>query len=180
MSRLAQTIPAGAFVLAVILLVGCVAAPDKVQPSSATNNPSQLEVERARDVIWAKELAIYSARGNGDLDTYIANTSTRYMGWPPGWDQPSGVEQLKAGAAQMKGQSGEKLTMDLTGFTLSGDTGVIYYRTHRTQLPGGAPTNQWFHVIHVWTREQGEWKLIGALGRDGTPAQSPQQQGDAK
>lgn len=158
-------------VILALIGAGCASTSPSTVWTIATNNPSKTAIERARDEIWAKELTIYAARGSGDLDMYISNTSARYMGWPPGWDKPSGVEQLKASAAQMKGQSGEELSMDLTGFTLSGDTGVIYYATHRTRLPGGAATDQRFHVIHVWTREQGVWKLIGALGRDGSPAQ---------
>ena len=51
-------------------------------------------------------------------------------------------------------------------FTLSGNTGIIYYSTHRTRLPGGEAVDQSFDIVHVWVREAGRWKLLGALGRD--------------
>ncbi len=128
--------------------------------------PTQADIERARAEIWAKELAIYAARGRGDLDTYIASTSNKYLGWPPGWPKPSGLDQLRKGAALMKTQTREQLTMTQEDFTLSGNTGIIYYSTHRTRLPGGEVVDQYFDIVHIWVREAGQWKLLGALGRD--------------
>jgi hypothetical protein len=126
---------------------------------------TEQEVVAARDAIWAKELAIYKARGEGNLGVYLDNTSERYKGWPPGVKVPGDLSYLRGAADTMRGQNQEKLTMELADFAMSGDTAVIYYHTHRTMMPKGEPTDQRFAICHVWTREQGEWKLIGALGR---------------
>ncbi|MEM7704412.1 MAG: nuclear transport factor 2 family protein [Pseudomonadota bacterium] len=127
------------------------------------------DLDAAREEIWGKEQAIYAARGDGDLQTYINNTSEHYMGWPPGWDQPSGLEKLREGAKGFIQYKEEELTMTFGDITFSGDTAVIYYSTHRTRMPTGEAVDQRFEIIHVWTREEGEWRLVGALGRTKPP-----------
>lgn len=119
----------------------------------------------AKDAIWAKEQAIYAARGEGDLQYYVDNASEHYMGWPPGWPKPSGIDQLRAGVELMRGLDREELAMEFGGITFSGNAAVIYYSTHRTRMPTGEEVDQRFHIAHVWAREAGEWKLLGALGR---------------
>jgi ketosteroid isomerase-like protein len=133
------------------------------QPAAAATKGA---IERARADIWAKELAIYAARGRGDLDTYMRSASNKFLGWPPIWPKPAGLEQMRKDASRMKTQTQEQLTMTLEDFTLSGDTGIIYYSTHRTRLPSGETVDQQFDIIHVWVREAGQWKLLGASGRD--------------
>ena len=119
----------------------------------------------ARDAIWAKEQAIYAGRGRGDLSIYVNSTSPHYKGWPPGAKVPTDLSGLKGMASAMTGMDQERLEMELADFALSGDTAVIYYHTHRTVMPDGKPTDQRYAICHVWAREDGEWKLIGALGR---------------
>ena len=121
--------------------------------------------EQARAEIWEKELAIYAARGNGDLQYYVDNASEHYMGWPPGWPRPSGIDQLREGVALMRGMDQEELAMRFEDITFAGNAAVVYYSTHRTRMPGGEPVDQWFDITHVWALESGEWKLLGAKGR---------------
>ena len=125
--------------------------------------------EQATEEIWAKEQAIYAARGEGDLQFYVDNASEHYMGWPPGWPKPSGIDQLRAGVEQMRGVDQEELAMEFGDITFSGNTAVIYYSTHRTRMPTGEEVDQRFHIAHVWAREAAGWKLVGALGRMATP-----------
>ena len=124
----------------------------------------------AREEIWEKEQAIYAARGQGDLQYYVDNASEHYMGWPPGWPSPSGIGQLRAGVEQMRGIDQEELAMEFGDITFSGNAAIIYYSTHRTRMPTGEEVDQRFDIIHVWTLEQGEWKLLGAMGRNKLPA----------
>ena len=119
--------------------------------------------------IWAKEQAIYAARGDGDLQVYVDSASDRYMGWPPGWPKPSGLDQLRAGVEQMREFDQEELTMEFGDITFSGNTAVIYYATHRTRMPGGEPVDQRFDICHIWAFEAGEWRLVGAMGRSKVP-----------
>jgi len=126
--------------------------------------------EQATAEIWEKEQAIYAARGQGDLQYYVDNASEHYLGWPPGWQKPSGIDQLRAGVEQMRGIDQEELTMEFGDIAFSGNTAVIYYGTHRTRMPGGEPVDQHFEITHIWAFESGEWRLLGAMGRTRAPA----------
>ena len=132
------------------------------------------EKEAAREAIWAKEQAVYAARRRADPQFYIDNASEQYVGWPPGWDAPEGLDRLRAGVSRVEGQVHEELTLEFGGIAVSGDAAVIYYTTHRTRLPTGEEVNQRFHIAHNWVREEGEWKLLGALGRSASPGYDPE------
>ena len=124
------------------------------------------ERESARKVIWAKELAIYKARAETGLSYYIANSSPNYIGWPPGILSPSPLSQLKKNQERVTAPNSEKLELFFDDFAMHGDTGVIYYNTHRTMLPDGTPVDQRYHIAHVWVKDTNDdWKLLGAMGR---------------
>jgi hypothetical protein len=142
--------------------IGLGAAPSRADEADA-------EYVAARDTIWAKEQAIYKGRSEGDLSNYLNNTSSMYKGWPPGAKVPADLSGLKSMASSMQGLNKERLTMELADFTMSGDTAIIYYHTHRTSMPNGEPADQRYAICHVWTRENGEWRLIGAHGRLKSP-----------
>ncbi len=119
----------------------------------------------ARDAIWEKEKKIYKGRAEAGLTYYLANTSDRYVGWPPGQPKPSNLDALRKSAAGVNRKNSEKLELTFTDFTLQDSTGVIYYQTHRTVLPDGTAVDERFDTIHVWVREGADWRLIGAMAR---------------
>lgn len=123
------------------------------------------EVEAAKETIWAKEQRIYLGRAEGGLAYYLDNASDRYVGWPPFAPAPTDLSGLKDTSNQLSGNNAEKLTMELVDFTLKGDTGIIYYQTHRTMLPDGTPADERWEVIHVWGREGDDWQIFGAMAR---------------
>jgi hypothetical protein len=122
-------------------------------------------VAKARDEIWALEQSIYQGRAKAGLSFYLDNASPNYMGWPPQAAKPMDLGALKTSAPELTANNKEKLTMALSGFTLQGDTGVIYYNTHRTMRADGTPVDERFEVIHVWLRSGGKWTIIGAMAR---------------
>ena len=126
---------------------------------------TEAEVTAARDAIWAKEQRIYLGRAEGGLAYYLENASNRYVGWPPFETVPTGLSGLQETSRQMSDNNAEKLTMEFLDFTLAGDTGVIYYQTHRTMLPDGTPVDERWEVIHVWHRQDDDWKIVGAMAR---------------
>ena len=150
---------AGTLVLA--LIVAACAGP----PSGSED----FDRAAARDEIWSREQAIFSGRSRGDLGVYVGFTAGDYMGWPPGSPDPPGVEQLREGAEQMRGLDQEEIAMEFGDITFSGNTAVIYYSTHKTRMPDGTPVDQTADIAHVWIREEGEWRLLGALGRIKAP-----------
>jgi ketosteroid isomerase-like protein len=143
--------------LALLLLAG-------LAGGCAPEPPAQSD-EDAQAEIWAIEQAIYAGRADGDLSKYLASASPHYMGWPPGAKVPADLSRLREMADSVAGQNQEELELEFAEFTRSGDTAIVFYHTHRTRLPTGEPVNQRFAIIHVYAREQGSWRLVGALGR---------------
>lgn len=147
-----------------ILLAATVAV---VSFTAAAPVLAQSAEERAKveALLWEKEQKIYADRANGSLAYYLTQITDNYVGWPPGQAMPSDAKALRERSGLMKGNDKEELTMEKTGFTMEGDTAVIYYRTHRTMRPDGKPANEQFETIHVYTRSGEDWKMIGALAR---------------
>lgn len=146
----------------VLLLVACTLSVQAYGERSA-------DYASAKAAIWAKELAIYEAWAKTGLDYYIENASEHYVGWPPGSPRPSSLSDLKGMQARLKLPNKEQRNIEFNDMALEDNTAVLYYTTHRTMLPDGTPVDEWLHICHVWVRDgAGDWKLIGALGRDET------------
>lgn len=126
---------------------------------------AQNHTDELRQQIEANELAIYAGRGKGLLDFYVNHASPHYLGWPPVAKTPMTLADLRTNAATMRGKTQEKIDTSFKGFTVSGSTAVIYYTNHRTTTDDGKPVNQYFENIHVWTKESGQWRVIGGLSR---------------
>jgi ketosteroid isomerase-like protein len=127
---------------------------------------TKAEVQAA---IWAKEQAIYAARGRGDMQPYKASIARDYAAWPPFRDTPAGPQNLDAVQQAMIKDNKELLTMNFVSFVMNGDAAVIYYRTHRTRLPNGATVDERFEVTHSWVLQDGTWKVMGGMARATPP-----------
>ncbi|MDE0801349.1 MAG: hypothetical protein OSB02_11525 [Rhodospirillaceae bacterium] len=137
-------------------------------PANVSQAQSAREYEEAKKIVWAKEQAIYKARAKTGLDYYIENSSPNYVGWPPGTPKPSPISQLKKNqeSGLFRFPNSEKLELYFDDFAMHGNTGVIYYNTHRTVAPDGTEVNQRYHTIHVWVKDtDGDWKIMGAMAR---------------
>lgn len=133
--------------------------------SGSTAAQTAAEIAKAKDEVWAKEQAIYQGRASGGLKFYLENASPNYVGWPPGPAKPMALSALKVDSERMAGLNKEKLTMNFMDFTMHGDTGVIYYMNHRTSMPDGRAVDEKWETIHVWVRDKGDWKIVGAMAR---------------
>lgn len=153
-----------ALALVASMIAGC--ADGQQDNGEAGMDPAAIEAE-----IWAKEEAIFKGRGEGDLTDYLSVTSDSYLGWPPVMEKPLGLDKFRESASDASALKGEKITLTREGFTVNGNTAAAYFTTHRTRLGDGfAPegereVDQYYENIHVWTLEDGEWRLIGGMAR---------------
>jgi hypothetical protein len=144
----------------------------------AQEGPMNAEYEAIKTLIWEREMAIFEGRSAGDISNYLNATSSVYLGWPPGFDEPLPLGDFKAGAGMAVGLNGEVTNVSKMGFTLNGNTALTYFKTHRTRLgegmaePQDRDVDQWYENIHVWTLETGDWRLIGGMAR---PVSAPQE-----
>ncbi len=133
--------------------------------SANTMVPAPPDQAKAQSEIWAKEKAIYAARGVGNLKPYIDNVASNYLAWPPFSPVPTGVGALQQEQPKMAVENKELLEMEFVSFALNGDAAIIYYKTHRTRLPDGRPADERFEVTHSWVSEAGQWKVYGGMAR---------------
>ena len=143
------------------ILVGGLALAATAGIALAQPDPTSL----AREAIWAKEMAIYQGRSRGMIDFYLANASPRFLAWTAGTTAPFGLDTLRAGQATMRGRDNELIATTFKGFSLSGDTAIIYYQNHRTRLPDGGVVDQTYDNIHVWQKTDGDWKVLASMSR---------------
>ena len=159
--------------LAALLVVVCAAAGAAAETSES---PEAIEA-----LIWDREMAIFEGRSAGDISNYLNATSAFYLGWPPGFAEPLPLGDFKAGADMAKGLKGEVTDVARMGFTLNDNTALTYFLTHRTRLgeafdvDGSRDVDQWYENIHVWTLEDGDWRLIGGMAR---PVDAPASSSD--
>lgn len=158
---------------ALILSAGLAACQPEPQPVAEPEIPSEPVAEEAtaeapasaEEIIWAKELAIYEARGEGDISVYLENTADGFSAWPPFTDTPYGRDVLEAIGGGTNGGDQEELTMELVSFTQNGDSAIIYYQTHMTRSADGTPVDYRYEVTHTWANVDGEWQVLGGMAR---------------
>lgn len=148
----------GALLSLTLLLAACT---NNMKSTSSTVN--SYEADKA--LIWELEQTIYERRAVGDIQFYLDNSNPNYLGWPFGLEEPTKLDGLREYVAKNSFKPGEEIDVTLDGFTVEGDTAVAYFSTHRTRRPGGEDANDKFQNIHVWTRVDGGWTLIGSFSR---------------
>ncbi len=114
--------------------------------------------------LWPVEQSIYVTRGHGDLNFYLEHTSTQFVAWPPMIEAPESYQEFRATQGEMK-PSKRKISLEFQNLALSGDSAVLYYRTHLTMMPDGTPCDDYFAVMHSYVRENGVWKVLGGMAR---------------
>lgn len=165
------------------LASACGTAPDSNAAASDTpivatdsRDPSVIEEE-----IWAIEASIFEGRGRGDLSNYLNAASESYLGWPPVLPKPLNLDGFKSpenmnGAIALRG---EKITFVRNGFTMNDTTAITYFTSHRTMLGEGfavngvREVNEYYENTHIWTYEDGAWRLIGGMARKLPPGSKP-------
>ena len=133
--------------------------------SSGSLTATAADAEATCAALWEIEQNIYQARARADGDYYLSIASPAYLGWPPQFNEPAGYDTLRAGIERGTMQPGEKIDLTLRGCSVDDDVAIIFYSTHRTRAGGGAPADDRFETIHVYTQRNSDWVLIGAMAR---------------
>lgn len=165
MAQISRKIPFALAAASCFGLFGCSA-----QPASG---PEFSGAERAaiEADIWAKEAAIFEGRSQGDLTNYLSVTSKNYLGWPPVMAEPLPLDNFRKQSVDASALLGEEISFEKNGFTMNGNTAATYFTSHRTRLgqgfaeDGNRDVDQFYENIHVWTLEDGEWRLISGMAR---------------
>ncbi|MEM7293697.1 MAG: hypothetical protein AAF420_09945, partial [Pseudomonadota bacterium] len=77
----------------------------------------------------------------------------------------------KASQNQSIALRGEVSNLTQKGFTMSGNTALMYFVNHRTRLGEGfaaedqREVDEYYENVHVWNFLDDEWQLIGGFAR---------------
>jgi len=161
----------GRSLIALFVITGLIFITGCTQQASATVDSGDRQLIEAD--IWKMESAIFEGRGRGDLSNYLDVTSSQYLGWPPVLDKPLSLEKFRS--EENMGQStalrGEVITFEKNGFTMNENTAITYFTSHRTRMGEGMAVNgsrdvdEYYENTHIWTFEDGKWRLIGGMAR---------------
>src|SRR3546814_15958439 len=70
--------------------------------------PTPKDKAAAPAEIWAREQAIYAARGRGDIGAFLSNPATHYLVWPLLPAQPEGHEGPRKTGSMREGKDQER------------------------------------------------------------------------
>ena len=151
--------------LVALLVMGVMGISGAVAATEAKKAETGVDVEAVKAEIWQKELAIFAGRGRGDTSYYLENASPDFLAWTSGTKTPFDIETLAESGRRFAGKDKEIAVLTQTGFSLSGDTAISYFKNHRTRTPDGAIVDQTYDNIHVWRKTEGVWNVLASFSR---------------
>jgi len=123
--------------------------------------------DNIENIIWAKELAIFAGRAQGNIQPYVDLAHPGFLAWAALTDAPVNREQfIRRYASADSLPLGEKVTLKRNAISLEPSLAIVYFTTHRTRRPGGEVVDEHFENIHVWSLYEDEWKVIASMSRE--------------
>ncbi|MCC6171341.1 MAG: nuclear transport factor 2 family protein [Gammaproteobacteria bacterium] len=154
-----------ALLLSMLLPAPLYAQAPHFAPTDGPAVPADAATARALDEIWAIEARIYAGRARGTMQPYVDAVSRNMLSFPFGVANPLDYAAFAASAQRFSGDR-ERNRVFLKGFYLTGgNTAVIFYRSHRTVRPDGAPVDEYWDTTHIYAREADGWKLMSSINR---------------
>ena len=132
--------------------------------------------EETKATIWALEQSIYATRAKGSMQVIIDNQSPYNSGWPS-ISQAFNSKAIKKPFTEVRGPNSlkgdkERTQMFFLDMAYDGNTAVMMYKTHKTQMSDGSPADDYFEVTHVWSKEDGKWRLLTGRPQPVSPPES--------
>jgi len=143
-----------------------------VQQNSKGIPPMNVSTEKAakdsvEEIIWAKELAIFAGRAQGNIQPYIDVVHPGFLAWAALTDAPVTRQQfIERYTAVDPLSPGEEVTLKRNAISIEPSLAIVYFTTHRTRRPGGEAVDEYFENIHVWSLHEGDWKVIASMSRE--------------
>ncbi len=131
------------------------------------------DYEQTRTELWTLEQSIYAMRAKGSMGVIIDNKSAYMTGWPV-ISQALNSKAIKKPFTQIRGPGslkGDKEHTELFfgDMAYDGHTAVMMYKTHKTMMSDGTPADDYFEVTHVWSKENGKWRLLSGRPQPVSP-----------
>jgi ketosteroid isomerase-like protein len=118
--------------------------------------------------IWKLEEAYFTKLYRANHGGVLALVHPQFLGWPANLPKPIGREESAEFMKRLIPQPTRCIIrIERAGLQQSGDTVLTQYALH-VDCPeaSGMVRTQSSRITHTWTRQRGQWKLLGGMSVD--------------
>jgi ketosteroid isomerase-like protein len=118
--------------------------------------------------IWKLEEAYFTNLYRANYGGILALVHPQFLGWPANLPKPIGPEESAEFMKRLIPQPTPcTIRIERAGLRQSGDTVLTQYVLH-VDCPeaSGTVRTQSSRITHTWTRQKGQWKLLGGMSVD--------------
>jgi len=150
-----------AIALVVLALVFGFSSPSLAM--DAENRRNTVEEE-----IWKLEEAYFTNLYRANYGGILALVHPQFLGWPANLPKPIGREESAEFMKRLVPQPMPCIIrIERAGLQQSGDTALTQYTLHvGCPEASGMVRTQSSRITHTWTRQKGQWKLLGGMSVD--------------
>ncbi|MEM3421856.1 MAG: nuclear transport factor 2 family protein [Candidatus Hadarchaeum sp.] len=131
--------------------------------TSAENRTNSMEEE-----IWKLEEAYFTNLYRANYEGVLALVHPRFLGWPGNLPKPIGRDESAEFMKRLIPQPTPCIIrIERAGLRKSGDTVLTQYTLHvDCPTTSGMVRTKSSLITHTWTRQKGQWKLLGGMSVD--------------
>jgi ketosteroid isomerase-like protein len=118
--------------------------------------------------IWKLEEAYFTNLYRANYGKVLALVHPQFLGWPANLPKPIGREESAEFMKRLIPQPTPCIIrIERAGLRQSGDTVLTQYALH-VDCPeaSGMVRTQSSRITHTWTKQKGQWKLLGGMSVD--------------
>ncbi|MEM4235270.1 MAG: nuclear transport factor 2 family protein [Candidatus Methanomethylicaceae archaeon] len=118
--------------------------------------------------IWKLEEAYFTNLFRANYRGVLDLVHPQFLGWPGNLPKPIGKEESAEFMKKLVPQPTQCIIrIERAGLQQSGDTALTQYTLHvDCPTASGILKTQSSRITHTWTREKGQWKLLGGMSVD--------------
>jgi|GEM_PF-770687 len=122
----------------------------------------------AGDEIWKLEVAYFTNLYRADHAGVLALVHPQFLGWPGNLPKPIGRSESAQFMKRLIPQPTPcAIRIERAGLQRSGDTALSQYTLHvKCPEASGTVKTQSSRITHTWTKQKGQWKLLGGMSVD--------------
>jgi len=119
----------------------------------------------AGDEIWKLEDAYFTNLYRADHAGVLALVHPQFLGWPGNLPKPiDRAESTQFMKRLIPQPTPCTIRIERAGLQQSGDTALSQYTLHvKCPEASGTAKTQSSRITHTWTKQKGQWKLLGGM-----------------
>lgn len=155
--------------------IAVVLASALLAPSSLLHAQEQALADRedwsgAQQEVWEQEEAFWTYLSAGKIDRFMTLWDEQVIDWPSSEDRPISRSALRSSVEEDASGSDLRYELEPLAINVYGVIGMAFYgvifKSEKGEATGAG------RYIHVWQKQDGEWKIIGGMSAPATDTAS--------